>query len=186
MNGKPKRSPFVIPLEHIPKGGMEVTMSEADPEFAALLQEGCDGDAAPPTGSARLVLERWPGRLDIEGSLTASLPHICSRGLDPYVQPVEATFRQVLLQSKLHAGPDEEVELGTDDLDRSELVGDSVNLLDVVREELHLALPPKPLCVTPCEGPCPSWGRDLDLSEEAARSGADPRWAALANLKLDK
>ncbi len=187
MSGKPKRSPFLIPLERIPEGGIEVTMSETDPEFAELLAEASDGDAVPATGSARLLLEKWPGRLDVEGSLSVSVAQICSRGLDPYGQPSEATFRQILLKATAHAGGEgDEIELGANDLDRSELVGDSVDLIQVVREELHLAMPAKPLCVTPCEGPCPSWGRDLDLTEEGARKGVDPRWAKLAELKLDK
>ncbi len=187
MSGKPKRSPFLIPLERVPEGGIEVLMSETDPEFAELLAEASDGDVVPAVGSVRLFLERWPGRLDIEGTISVTVPQICSRGLDPYGQPIEATFRQILLQTKIFGGDEgDEIELGRDDLDRSELVGDSVNLIQVVREELHLAVPPKPLCVTPCEGPCPSWERNLDLTEERTRKGADPRWAALAELKLKK
>lgn len=188
---KPRRrrdDPFVIPLDRIPEDGLEIRADAAkDPEFAALLAELGEAEGLQATGQARLFVRPWPKRIDVEGEFSAVVPQICSRGLDPYLQPIEATVRQILFRGAGSLGVDaEELELEIEDLDRSELVGDSLLILEILREELHLALPLRPLCVDPCEGPCPAWGRDIPLVEPPKTEEPDPRWAGLAQLKLKK
>lgn len=185
---KRKDDPFVVPLDRIPAEGLEIRADSAqDPEFAALLAGLSDVEGNTPTGRARLFVRPWPGRLDIEGELSAVVPQICSRGLDPYEHPLEATVRQILFRSAASLGLDvEELELAPDDLDRSELVGDKLLVLEILQEELELAMPIRPLCVDPCVGPCPAWGRDVPLQEPERSPQPDPRWAQLAQLKLKK
>jgi uncharacterized protein len=185
---KPAQNPFVIPLDRIPDDGLEIVAdSSKDPEFAALLDALGKDTPIEASGSARLFVRKWPRRVDIEGELKATIGQVCSRGLDPYAQPIESEIRHILFQTAVDYGSsDAEVELESDDLDRSELVGDDLRLLEILEEELALALPLRPLCVTPCEGPCPSWGRDVSLEEPPPSNEPDPRWAQLAALKLKK
>lgn len=184
---KARINPFLLPLDRIPDEGVEIEASSADhPELADLLARLGTGDGVPATGSVRLFVRKWPRRVDIEGEVTATLPQICSRGLDPYAHTLQTPVQQILFRSPGRSAPVEELELTAEDLDRSELIGDELRLLEIVEEELTLALPMRPLCVTPCEGPCPSWGRDVPLTEPEKTDEPDPRWAALAGLKLKK
>ncbi len=185
---RPPRDPFVVPLDRIPEDGLELRADAAtDPAWRAVLEELSEGEGVAPSGTVRIFVKRWPRRVDVEGAFDVVLSQTCSRGLDPYPQPIDAEFRQVLFRTAAELGIDaEELELGAEDLDRSELVGDAQRLLEILREELQLALPMRPLCVTPCEGPCPAWGRDVPLTEPEEERGPDPRWAALASLKLKK
>ena len=180
-----------IDLERLPEEGLTVSVDRAHAGFAALLDEASDGldeqDAQPPTGTARFEITPWPGRLDVVGRIDAELPLVCARGLDPYRQPLQTEFSHVLLRTP-GAARAEEVELSADDLDRSEFLGTELDLTLILREELQLALPAKPLCTTPCDGPCPNWGDGVQMGEVGqdpkGDDAVDPRWAALAGLKL--
>jgi len=177
-----------IDLEQLPEDGVSVSVDHSHPRFAALLADAADGKdeegAAAPVGSVDVTVTPWPQRLDVVGTLTATLPLVCSRGLDGYSHELTVTFSHILMRSPggSHA---EEVELTADDLDRSEFTGTELDLITVLREELFLGMPGKPLCTTPCEGPCPNWGEGVTLGTvgEDDSSGVDPRWAALAALK---
>ncbi len=66
------------------------------------------------------------------------------------------------------------------------LEGDQLNLAELVREHLLLALPDAPLCRQDCPGLCPVCGADKSNPAEAecgcSSTPADPRWAALEGL----
>ena len=64
-----------------------------------------------------------------------------------------------------------------------------IDIGEVVREELMLALPLTPLCREDCDGADPErFPTDPDLSEsdETPAPTVDPRWAALSELKFDE
>lgn len=63
------------------------------------------------------------------------------------------------------------------------LDGDSLDLGPVVRDAVVLALPLAPLCREDCPGPDPE--HFPVHTAEAADRPADPRWAALAELRFD-
>jgi uncharacterized protein len=179
-----------IDLERLPEDGLTVRVDGAHEGFAALLAEASDGrdedGATAPSGTAEITITPWPGRLDVVGTLSATLPLVCARGLDAYAHPLRAEFSHILLRTAGAATADE-VELSSEDLDRSEFLGTELDLTLILREELQLALPGKPLCTTPCEGPCPNWGDGVQLGEVGDDpqddDAVDPRWAALAALK---
>jgi uncharacterized protein len=54
-----------------------------------------------------------------------------------------------------------------------------LELAEVIREALILALPEFPLCREDCRGLCPRCGADLNDGPCACRPETDPRWAAL-------
>lgn len=181
-------NPMMIPVETIPAHGLTVTFTEADPEFAELLL-ALENHGPAATGTATLELTPWPRRLDVQGRIEAQTTLTCSRGLEPYRQPLVGEFTHIFLRDGRAGRPsrrqreDEELglELESHDLDREPLVGDTVDLASVLNEELQLAVPYKPLCLDECEGPCPN------MEATASRPDAiDPRWAALKALKLDR
>ena len=64
-----------------------------------------------------------------------------------------------------------------------------IDIGEVVREELMLALPLTPLCRDDCKGVEPErfiTEDDEPEDEEPAAPAIDPRWAALSDLKFDE
>jgi DUF177 domain-containing protein len=71
-----------------------------------------------------------------------------------------------------------------DELRTPYVVGDQLRLSDWARDALVLALPDKILCRAECAGLCPVCGRDLNREPHTHdEETADPRWAALAELR---
>lgn len=59
---------------------------------------------------------------------------------------------------------------------------DLIDLTEVLRDAVVLALPLAPLCSTDCPGLCPECGVVLAEEPGHAHEQADPRWAALSGL----
>jgi uncharacterized protein len=75
--------------------------------------------------------------------------------------------------------PDESDELRT-----PYVVDDRLDLSAWARDAVALALPDKILCRPDCAGICPVCGRDLNREpHEHEEKEADPRWAALSELR---
>ncbi len=66
--------------------------------------------------------------------------------------------------------------------------GEGFSLFDEVREAVVVALPQHPLCRSDCRGLCPQCGADLNEGgcDCPASETADPRWAALGDLKVGR
>ncbi|WP_200193082.1 YceD family protein [Halorhodospira abdelmalekii] len=75
------------------------------------------------------------GRRILEGSIEAILPLICQRCLRCYQQPIETTFRLIVVSSEAEA------EVLPAELEPYVSGSGTVRPLDVVEEELLLALP---------------------------------------------
>ena len=76
-------------------------------------------------------------------------------------------------------------DLGT--LDDEHYTNKTIDLAPAMREQVLLALPPSPLCDEECKGLCPKCGKDLNEGDCGCdRRIADPRWAALKQVQLDK
>ena len=71
-----------------------------------------------------------------------------------------------------------------DDLTTAFYENDAIDLGQLMREQVYLSLPMKPLCRDDCRGLCPVCGTNLNLSVcHCAREWDDPRFAALKALK---
>jgi uncharacterized protein len=74
----------------------------------------------------------------------------------------------------------------SDELTTPYLTDDRLDLSAWARDALILALPDKILCRPDCAGLCPECGRDLNAEPHVhEEEEADPRWAALQQLKGD-
>ena len=175
-----------VRLNEIPDRGLDVHFAPADVRYAAILDEVAEGKGA--SGEAKVRLELWPNRVDLTGSMSSSLPQRCSRCLEPFAITIDRSFRQVLMRTATaapEAADDNEIELNLQDLDRAELVGEVIDLGEILREELLLALPSKALCLEDCKGICPGCGAELNSEPCTCKPVTDPRWDALKQLKLD-
>ena len=56
---------------------------------------------------------------------------------------------------------------------------------DLLREELLLSQPTKPVCKEDCKGICAGCGAELNSEPCTCPPEVDPRWDALKDLKFD-
>jgi uncharacterized protein len=158
------------------------------PETLELGSELRQSGALRTNGRAELLEEHRGGKNLVEdirvvGDFSTEIEHRCARCLDPVITPVGGSFDLLYRPLGVDAGKDErsiseaETEIGY-------YSGEGIELEDVLREQILLALPARAICREECRGICAGCGRNLNI--EACTCGEaprDPRWAALAGLK---
>lgn len=119
----------------------------------------------------------------IAGTVTTTLESPCSRCLEAVKIELVRPFDDVFVESFSEA---DSVELAIDELDASVITDGSIDLKEVVREQILLAVPEQPLCRSGCKGLCEICGADLNENGcECGTEIVDPRWSALKSLKED-
>lgn len=123
-------------------------------------------------------------RLLLRGRLVTPAQADCDRCLCPVAVPVAAQFNlQYVTQAEFDLAP--AVELEEEDLAVSIYDGETVDIDELVREQILLAVPERTLCREDCQGLCPTCGADRNLKQCGCDSAdIDPRWAGLKNLRF--
>jgi uncharacterized protein len=122
------------------------------------------------------------------GRTQATLELLCSRCLEPMTVAVDAPFD---LRYQPHApnpgtGKGAEREIEEDDFATAFYENDEIDLGQLMREQLYLAVPMKPLCDNACRGLCPECGTNWNRGACTCRhSWDDPRLDVLRTLKTD-
>lgn len=120
--------------------------------------------------------------LRLRGQVTARAEVDCDRCLKTIAVPIETEFDVTYIPATLYVS-NEKAELQEEDLLVSVYEGDSIDVDDIVREQILLALPARALCREECKGLCPVCGADRNTNACACEDKeTDPRWAALKDL----
>lgn len=122
------------------------------------------------------------------GTVRTTLGLLCSRCLEAFEWPVEAQFdlHYQPHTANLAPGNAAEREIEEDDLSTAFYENDEIDLGQLMREQLYLTLPMKPLCREDCPGLCPACGTNLNRDScQCKREWEDPRFAALKMLKKE-
>jgi uncharacterized protein len=128
------------------------------------------------------AIDRSGNELGISGRLTTRVQVDCDRCLKPVVVPVETEFNLKYVTPAAYAAI-ETVELDERDLNLSTFDGAQIDIDEIVREQLLLAVPVRALCRENCQGLCPICGADKNEREcDCQTEEGDPRWAALKEL----
>ncbi|HYY58938.1 MAG TPA: DUF177 domain-containing protein [Pyrinomonadaceae bacterium] len=119
----------------------------------------------------------------LNGTLTARAEVDCDRCLKSVSIPIETSFDVTYVPAEAYYG-DATAELKEEDLSLSVFDGLAIDIDDLVREQVLLAMPPRLLCGDECKGLCPVCGVDKNANDCACEaSEIDPRWAGLAALR---
>lgn len=130
-----------------------------------------------------LQATRASDKVRLVGSINALVAFECDRCLKPIEMPVSQSFDLVYLPP---LGIGDEHELGDQDLDTGFYQGEAIDVDDLVREQVELALPMARLCTEECQGLCPECGANLNQGRCSCTSEeSDPRWAALRQLRSE-
>jgi len=117
------------------------------------------------------------------GSVRTTLQLPCSRCLEPFTWPVDATF-DLRYQPHAENTGDDEREIEEDDLSTAFYENDEIDLGQLMREQFLLSLPMKPLCSDDCRGLCPVCGTNLNRGRcDCKREWDDPRFDALRAIR---
>jgi uncharacterized protein len=170
-------------LKAIPETGLEVGIDLGPEWFARWREEdpGLEFTDARITGTVRL--EKHNRDVLVRGHLAGHLKLACSRCLEAFAAPATADFDLLLVPGPEPVSAEEE-ELSRTDLDLDYYRGEVVDLESLLREQIILMLPLKPLCQEACKGLCLHCG--ANLNRETCHCQAEPvnsPFAHLAKLK---
>lgn len=107
----------------------------------------------PEPVSVALLISRVGGGLEIAGRIAGTAGGECARCLDPIRHPFDFE-----LDERFDANGGAEDPLGESNV----LVGDELDVHDLVRQSIDSALPMVLLCGDDCPGLCPTCGRKRD------------------------
>lgn len=155
--------------------------------FPASRFAGSEGERDEYTVAAPVVLElrilKDGDRYRLSGPLRTTVQRNCSRCLEPFDVPTVLDIDVRYHPQRANTGEGEH-EISDDDLSIAYYRDDRIHLGDLVREQLRLASPMKPLCDDNCRGLCPVCGGNRNEAAcDCDASWHDPRFERLRTLR---
>jgi uncharacterized protein len=173
----------LLPLNLRSLGDVE---EHVEKQYGASLFPAADDEAFRVTSPVSLsfdISRQEAGRYRLAGHLTGEIEQTCSRCLVPFTAPIAADFDLRYVPRTENVGEGER-EVEEDDLATSFYENEQIDLGQLIAEQLHLALPMKPLCTEACKGLCPQCGTNLNVAAcSCDLTWQDPRLAALNKLR---
>jgi len=134
-------------------------------------------------GSAEL-LKNTGGEVRIQGRYTVGLTAHCDRCLVSARHPLDAGF-DLFYRPAATIARDEEIEIDEGETEIGFYDGGGLELEDILREQILLALPMQRVCSEDCKGICPICGKNRNQSDcDCSISKVDDRWGALRKLEI--
>ena len=177
-------TPLLIPIREIPPEGKPI---DAALDAGLVHLEG-EEDFTLEEGRVAGRLERGEDKsVQFRGRLDARLRLFCGRCLESFPHEVHEDLDLFFMPREARADTDEEeqdVELSDRDMVVAYYEQDRVDLGELVREQMHLAVPLRRLCREDCQGLCPSCGVDRNSASCDCKpeEGVDERLAPLRKL----
>jgi uncharacterized protein len=133
-------------------------------------------------GTAEL-LANTEGEVRIQGRLQVRMEAECDRCLGRAAFPLDSSF-DLFYRPAAFIAQDDEVEIDEGEAQLGFYQGGGLQLEDILREQILLAIPMQRVCREDCKGICPTCGANrneapCDCKEEHAGN----RWGALQGLK---
>jgi uncharacterized protein len=177
---------FTLKLDEIPEEGLDLKWQEERASLLGYLEavSKIDFDFESPLQSE--VKIRKTGRsVLITGNVQTTLRLQCVRCLKEFSYPLSSNFELTLHPLK-EAPSEEEIELGSEEMESNFFKGEEIHLSEVACEQIFLEIPYQPICGEDCKGLCPICGKDLNLSScECVKEEFSSGFSALQKLKLD-
>lgn len=133
-------------------------------------------------GTAEL-LANTEGEVRIEGQLDVQMEAECDRCLGRARFPLDTGF-DLFYRPMSFIAREEEVEIDEGEAQLGFYEGGGMQLEDILREQILLAIPMQRICREDCKGICPSCGKNRNETPCDCKSdAAGGRWSALQGLK---
>jgi uncharacterized protein len=164
-----------ILIPDIPKEGIDVD-----------IQEARTSDDAPLTIHGRLKVRKEGSEVMVEGDLIADVELQCSRCLKKFGNEISIPVSVVYHPVEELKGDDQH-EIASEALDMDFYTGDELDLESLLKEQIALNIPMKPLCDDSCKGLCPNCGMDLNQGTcSCSIKTVDPRFQELKKLLKER
>lgn len=150
------------------------------PELKKMQAE--DGFAFAAPLAFELHLERLGDVINITGVLHGAITMPCGRCLNGYTQNIESRFTLKAAPKATERRYEKETELLGDELDDFTYEGSTLDLREILQEQVILALPLAPMCREDCRGLCVKCGHDLNQGP-CGCDGTGQGHPAFASLK---
>ncbi|MBV8069517.1 MAG: DUF177 domain-containing protein [Acidobacteriaceae bacterium] len=135
-------------------------------------------------GTAQLISQSL-GEIRVSGDLKTTMQGTCDRCLEAARFPVSSHFDLVYLPSGGAAsGGEDEVDEAAVEVGYYE--GSGLDLNDILREVVLLALPMQMVCSEECKGICPLCGQNRNQQEcDCHLEAVDDRWSKLKAFRSE-
>ncbi len=170
-----------INIHTIPEEGLKLTI-DRDGEWFRKLRPEEDGFLLHRL-DLDCVVRKIAANVYIEGTIEAKAEIPCSRCLEMTTLLIKSPFSTVFSPAPVEMA--DETELSAADLDFEYYEGETIDLDEVVFEQIMLQIPMKPLCFETCLGLCPHCGANLNHTTCNCRTEeTDQRFVLLKQLKI--
>ena len=127
-------------------------------------------------------VSRTEHKVVVEGEFSAIAEVECDRCLKPVELPMRSDFRLEYVTAETYKSL-EVAELAQEDLALSIFDGEFIDVDDILREQLLLAIPTHTICQENCKGFCPVCGANRNVTDcNCNVTEMDPRWKGLKKL----
>lgn len=131
-----------------------------------------------------LAVVREFDHIRVNGNVGCNVRLSCSRCLCEFSIELSSTFT-IFYTKTATAQPEDEVELGEQDLISATYSGDEIDFSNEIAEQILLEIPYKPLCSEECHGLCVSCGANLNNSDCTCSGNATSMvFSTLKGLKV--
>ena len=186
-----RKNTLTIPLRVLESSEKEFVFEEKAEIFPVLADMEQQGEVvfSSPVRIQAMVCCSSDNTCNLKGEVEARLNLKCGRCLKEFVFPLKAVFSLVF--ARMDDDTDEEMqeerEMAAEEAGMIPFTGEELDLCEAVQEQVIMALPVRPLCREDCQGLCPVCGADRnEESCTCAENMVDPRWKALAGLKISR
>ena len=176
-----------VRFEEIPDQGLGLHFSDPKEEWNRYFHEipACEFSINEDV-EATIRLRVSGKAIHVQGRVDTVLDLQCCRCLENFPFPLTSQIDITLFPETDIDQQEEEIELGSEDLKTGLFSGDEVDLCGVIREQIVLGIPYKPLCRQECRGLCSQCGANLNEGEcGCARKASVSGFDVLKNLKLN-
>ena len=162
-----------IEIFDIPEEGLDIELEETpEVEDVKITQ----------SFKAFLRIEKKAHEVFVDGLVTGEIELRCSRCLREFRQPIRSLVK-VIYHPIEELNREELVELKSEEMDIDFYKEGYIDTKDIIRDQILLNIPMKPLCSEDCKGICPICGTDLnEFTCECEKKEIDPRLASLQIL----
>jgi uncharacterized protein len=130
------------------------------------------------------LLNHALGEIRVQGKLNVTVSATCDRCLEAASIAIDNDFDLVYMPAGESAVGEEEIDQEAIEVGFYE--GNGLELNDVLREIVLLALPMRVVCSEACRGICPVCGRNRNQTDCGCHEDAiDDRWSKLRSLKTE-
>ncbi|MBN2283631.1 MAG: DUF177 domain-containing protein [Deltaproteobacteria bacterium] len=181
---------MLIKTTKIPAGGASIRFTKAGDWLHAKIPEENRQDFRVKEIHVDCRAVKTLKNVVVEGTITADMEFECCRCLKRFDDVERLRFKYVLVPAESTEDGHEteaEKELTADDLDFGVYRDETIDLSDLVAEQIILNVPVKPLCMESCRGICPRCGVNLNEKEcTCERTDETSPFAVLKDFQVKK